>query len=325
MGPITPTGFFTSTISTASTTSATASMVCHPVWPKYDIRNYPPLPWDVSIVLTCATLMFFLLCLRINALLTRRWLLDRLMEGPADKLAERVRIEMVKGGVGILWGVLCLANLKWQFLPLGLQFFFTYTLVDCSSCALILAIESLVVGPVDPRSMAAVVLDFVLFLDGLSSLYWVMDQIQRAERPGIESQELVRVSVPLLSSPSSPAPRSTSARSPTPRPRRRRALQFRRIPPRVSSSSSSSSAATASTAATLDIVFNVLPFRPTFPTLAGPIAPTNVPVPVDEQPESNISVLEELANLGLGFWIRESLSQQPRVFTLGHVYFFLDE
>jgi len=91
----------TTTTATAPTASTTTSMVCHPVWPKYDMHNYPTWPVEVILGFTCSILSFFILCLRITALCTKRRLLKRLKTGPEGDLAERVRIEMVKAGMEI--------------------------------------------------------------------------------------------------------------------------------------------------------------------------------------------------------------------------------
>ena len=84
------------TTATAPTASAPTSMVCHPAWPKYDMRNYPTWPADVILGFTCSILGIFILCLRITAFCTKRRLLKRLKAGTEGDLAERVRVEMVK-------------------------------------------------------------------------------------------------------------------------------------------------------------------------------------------------------------------------------------
>lgn len=74
-------------------------MVCHPQWPKYDVRNYPPLPAEIAICVALLVVGVFVLVLRIAVLIQRNNLLLRLREVPEDELSERLRVELVKAAL----------------------------------------------------------------------------------------------------------------------------------------------------------------------------------------------------------------------------------
>lgn len=75
--------------------SATPSMVCHPKWDDGDMRNYPPLPPLLACVIAFAVLTAVLMLLRICIGCAESRLLRKLHRGPKEKLAERLRLEMV--------------------------------------------------------------------------------------------------------------------------------------------------------------------------------------------------------------------------------------